>query len=141
MAHKLLLAALLLLILIFYMVFFKQEEPSIKDVAPIPKPSYETTKEPSVTKKKAPLKEKTQQENVDIELKYYNLFLNHDYTKRYNNNESTTYNTQLPELHIQNEKLNSDDDLNIELTPEFNFDKENKELSIERLRLQLEKKF
>jgi predicted acetyltransferase len=136
MAHKLLLAALLFLVLIFYVVFIKEKPTNIDDVTPIQKSTNETIKKQTKTQSKL-LEKKA--ETTEIELIYYNLFLNQDYTKLYNN-EIKTYNYILPQL--ENKKhSNSDENLNIELTPEFIFDKENNEIGIDKLRIQLEKKF
>ena len=102
-----------------------------QDISPNNKP---------LPKVKKPITQKENHSDIpNVELKYYNLSLEKDYNEYYNNDEQTILEQPFPPL--TKEKIEEKDDLNINLTPEINYNKETKEISIDGVQIQLEKKF
>lgn len=74
-----------------------------------------------------------------VELKYYNLSIEKDYNDYYNNDKKIILEQNMPPL--SKEEVEEKSDLNINLTPEINYNKETKEITIDGVQIQLEKKF
>lgn len=75
-----------------------------------------------------------------INLKYYNLSLEKDYNTIYKDETQSKTELTYPPL-INKEDTEDKSDLNFNLTPEINYNQETKEITIDGLQIQLEKKF
>lgn len=131
MIKNVLLVLLLSLCLLIYTLFLKPTKPI--------EPPIKEQKKPV---EQIPLQEipKPPKEVPKIELNYYNLFLENDYSLLYKHSkDSSNTNHLIPPLLQEN--IQKEDDLDITLTPEFNFDKQTKEITIGGAKIQLEKKF
>ena len=129
MIKNLLLILLLTLCLLIYTLFLKPTEP-IKPIEQKKSSEQITTQEIPLPKKEVP----------KIELNYYNLFLENDYSLLYKHNKDASIPEHLIPPLLQ-EDVEKQDDLDITLTPEFNFDKQTNEITIDGIQIQLEKKF
>lgn len=131
MIKNVLLIFLLTLCLLIYILFFKPTKPIEPLIKEQKKPTeHITTQEIPLPKKEVP----------KIELNYYNLFLENDYSLLYKHNKETSITEHLIPPLLQ-EDVEKQNDLDITLTPEFNFDKQTKEITIDGVQIQLEKKF
>jgi hypothetical protein len=131
MIKNILLILLLTLCLLIYTLFLK------------PTPQKETLLAQQSAQEVTPSKQeipKPKKEVPKIELKYYNLSLDNDYKKLYEQNNPNLFGQHIapPLSKEEREKL---DDIDISLRPEFNFDKQTKEITIDGVKIQLEKKF
>lgn len=129
MIKNVLLIFLLTLCLLIYILFLKPTEP-IKPIEQKKSSEQMKTQEIPLPKKEVP----------KIELNYYNLFLENDYSLLYKHNKDASVTEHLIPPLLQ-EDVEKQDDLDITLTPEFNFDKQTKEITIDGVQIQLEKKF
>mgnify|MGYP001213273849 CR=1 FL=1 len=131
MIKNVLLVLLLSLCLLIYTLFLKPTKPI--------EPPIKEQKKPV---KQIPLQEipKPPKEVPKIELNYYNLFLENDYSLLYKHSKDSSNTDHLIPPLLQ-ENIQKEDDLDITLTPEFNFDKQTKEITIGGAKIQLEKKF
>lgn len=131
MIKNVLLVLLLSLCLLIYTLFLKPTKPI--------EPPIKEQKKPV---EQIPLQEipKPPKEVPKIELNYYNLFLEKDYSLLYKHSKDSSNTDHLIPPLLQ-ENIQKEDDLDITLTPEFNFDKQTKELTIGGAKIQLEKKF
>ncbi len=131
MIKNVLLVLLLSLCLLIYTLFLKPTKPI--------EPPIKEQKKPV---EQIPLQEipKPPKEVPKIELNYYNLFLENDYSLLYKHSKDSSNTDHLIPPLLQ-ENIQKEDDLDITLTPEFNFDKQTKEITIGGAKIQLEKKF
>lgn len=131
MIKNVLLVLLLSLCLLIYTLFLKPTKPI--------EPPIKEQKKPV---EQIPLQEipKPPKEVPKIELNYYNLFLEKDYSLLYKHSKDSSNTDHLIPPLLQ-ENIQKEDDLDITLTPEFNFDKQTKEITIGGAKIQLEKKF
>lgn len=131
MIKNVLLVLLLSLCLLIYTLFLKPTKPI--------EPPIKEQKKPV---EQIPLQEipKPPKEVPKIELNYYNLFLENDYSLLYKHSKDSSNTDHLIPPLLQ-EDVEKQNDLDITLTPEFNFDKQTKEITIGGAKIQLEKKF
>lgn len=131
MIKNVLLIFLLTLCLLIYILFLKPTKPIEPLIKEQKKPTeHITTQEIPLPKKEVP----------KIELNYYNLFLENDYSLLYKHSKDSSNTDHLIPPLLQ-ENIQKEDDLDITLTPEFNFDKQTNEITIDGIQIQLEKKF
>ena len=97
------------------------------------------SKNTPLLKDKKPVEPKDKVKGPTIELKYYNLSLEKDYNEYYNNDKKIILEQNVPPL--SKEDVEEKSDLNINLTPEINYNKETREITIDGVQIQLEKKF
>jgi len=125
--RKILLVILLILCLIIYTLFIKEKQVTPQDIQNIEKTVDEI---PQIEKEKP-----------KIDLNYNTMFLekneknyNEIYSKQEQKKETIT-----PPLN--EEKGEKPEDLDIKIKPEINFDKTTKEITIDGVQIQMEKKF
>ncbi|MFA7084274.1 MAG: hypothetical protein WC141_07055 [Arcobacteraceae bacterium] len=125
------------------MLFLKKEESvNLEEI------KKETTLLEELKKEQAPPKKRveenenkkiTKQEPPKIDLTYYNLSLEKDYKQEYHQTHKKKFKHDIPPLtKIIIEPLNN---IDFNVTPELNYNKLTKELTIDGVQIQLEKKF
>ncbi len=123
--RKILLVILLILCLIIYTLFIKEEKITPQDIQNIEK-----------TVDKIPQIEK---DKPKIDLKYNEVFLEKNYKELYPQEGSKALEQAIPPL--TNENTQKQEDFDIHVKPEINFDKTTKEITIDGVQIQMEKKF
>lgn len=130
MIKNLLVVFLLFVCLIIYTLFIK------KDPIQIQEPKQTQKIDSPIIKKEPKLKE-----NIpEIELDYNNLSLEKNYKEEYNQNNTPPLQYPTPPP-LDKEEIKPSDDLDIDIMPEVIFDKETKEMSLDKVIIQVEKKF
>lgn len=125
--RKILLVILLILCLIIYTLFIKEKQVTPQDIQNIEKTVDEI---PQIEKEKP-----------KIDLNYNTMFLEKN-EKNYN--EIYSKQEQKKEMitpPLNEEKGEKPEDLDIKIKPEINFDKTTKEITIDKVQIQMEKKF
>lgn len=152
MVKNILIIVLFIIGLGLYTLFIKQQSQTTSNAISKPmQPALENTqpiveqKHPSEKKaEKAPLKLPKIPESKNtiptVNLKYYNLSLEKDYNTIYQKEKKNTTDITYPPL-VNEEDTQEHNDLNFNLTPEINYNQETKEITIDGLQIQIEKKF
>lgn len=134
-----------------YFFFTKNESKETSTVDEHTKQPLETKK--TVTKVAPPVQKQVEKQHSKlpkvsepkntipaVNLKYYNLSLEKDYNNIYKNEKENDPDLKYPPL-LKKEDTQEQSDLNFNLTPEINYNQETKEITIDGLQIQVEKKF
>lgn len=123
--RKILLVILLILCLVIYTLFIKKEKITPQDIQNIEKTVDEI---PQIEKDKP-----------KIDLKYNEVFLEKNYKEIYPKEGNKALEQMIPSLSEENTEKQKDFDIHVK--PEINFDKTTKEITIDGVQIQMEKKF
>lgn len=145
MLKNILIIILFILGLSIYTFFIKQtpkERTKAVSEITITKPEVPKEVQKSIQKEhnKTPKVSEPNTTIPSINLKYYNLSLEKDYNTIYKNETQSKTELKYPPL-INKEDTEDKSDLNFNLTPEINYNQQTKEITIDGLQIQLEKKF
>jgi hypothetical protein len=118
----------------------KPIQPVLENTQPIVEQKHPIEKKAEKTPTKLPKISESKNTIPSVNLKYYNLSLEKDYNTIYKKEKKNATDITYPPL-ITEEDTQEHNDLNFNLTPEINYHQETKEITIDGLQIQIEKKF